>query len=118
MFTMLPIVTLATRNDHDFKEVVLQFEMSKLTLVDLWSLISPKLAIKFGKLDQIKQVLPTFQPGWLTSDVSIVVFRNVFHLFIEGRFALQLYRSNTKPICCAVYACLKAESNEEKSKRE
>ena len=64
---------------------MLDVELSRLTVGDLWTVIQPKM-ITTGELDKIKMEVPAFKPGWLTDTVCIFALHKRIPIIYDLKF--------------------------------
>lgn len=65
-------IKLAKENSLKFRDAMLEVQLVKITVADLWTIIEPT-EITSEEYKQIKEEVPAFIPGWLTDNVCTLV---------------------------------------------
>ena len=66
---------------------MLEVQLSRLTVADLWTVIQPKMLTPV-ELEQIKNEIPAFNPGWLIDTVCIPVLQKFPELLVGSKVSI------------------------------
>ena len=80
---------------------MLDVELSRLTVGDLWTVIQPKM-ITTGELDKIKMEVPAFKPGWLTDTVCIFALQKRIPIIYDLKFTYRRFAG----MCCNLFGTI------------